>query len=219
MALLVRHRSPGYMNYELSESIPVSEVRPGTNLLILGPPMTGKADLTLRMMGEDGTENSVIVTTQSSADELLDGYGDVLSPNVGVVDTVSQQRGVDVEDAEHVKYVSSPRDLTSIGIKFSELLDDIDDDGGVKVYVESVSTLLMHMDVQTVFRFLHVFTGQVKDVEGVGLFVINSESHSQQDISKLKQLFDGLIHLRETGDGVEARVEGITPEPTNWTGL
>lgn len=205
------------MNYELSESIPVDEVRPGTNLLILGPPMTGKAGLALQLMSEGGTDSSVIVTTQSSANELLDGYGDTLGHSVGVVDTVSQQRGADVEDARHVKYVSSPRDLTSIGIKFSELLEDID--GDVKVYVESVSTLLMHMDVQTVFRFLHVFTGQVKDVDGVGLFVINSESHSDQDVSKLKQLFDGIIHLRETDGGVEARVEGITTEPTNWTPL
>lgn len=207
------------MNYELSESIPVDGVRSGTNILILGPPLSGKADLTMEMLSEGGGESAVIVTTQTSADELLEDYGNTLNPHVGVVDTVTQQRGVEVEEAPHVKYVSSPRDLTSIGIKFSELLDDIEREEGVKVYMESVSTLLMHMDVQTVFRFLHVFTGQIKDIEGVGLFVINSESHSEQDISKLKQLFDGLIYLRQTDNGVEARVEGITQEPTNWTPL
>lgn len=208
------------MNYELSDNLPVNRVRSGTNLLILGPPMTGKTEITLDMLREGDGENAVVVTTQSSAEEILEEYSDSFAGVVGVVDTVSEQRGVSTQDTRKVKYVSSPRDLTSIGIKFSELLEDIqgDDGVGVKVYVESVSTLLMHMDVQTVFRFLHVFTGQIKDIEGLGFFVINSESHSQEDISKLKQLFDGLIHTRKGSNGnFEARIEGLTQKPTDWT--
>jgi len=59
--------------------------------------------------------------------------------------------------------------------------------------VHSLSTLLMYSDLQTVFRFLHVFTGRIQSVNGLGLFSIDSTSHDEQAMNTLKQLFDGVI--------------------------
>jgi len=63
--------------------------------------------------------------------------------------------------------------------------------------VHSLSTLLMYSDLQTVFRFLHVFTGRIQSVNGLGLFSIDSTSHDEQAMNTLKQLFDGVITVPE----------------------
>jgi hypothetical protein len=65
--------------------------------------------------------------------------------------------------------------------------------------VHSLSTLLMYSDLQTVFRFLHVFTGRVQSVDGLGLFAIDDSAHDEQTMNTLKQLFDGIVRTREDG--------------------
>jgi hypothetical protein len=71
--------------------------------------------------------------------------------------------------------------------------------------VHSLSTLLMYSDLQTVFRFLHVFTGRVQSVDGLGLFSIDSTAHDDQSLNTLKQLFDGIVNVPED-DEVDVRL-------------
>jgi hypothetical protein len=55
----------------------------------------------------------------------------------------------------------------------------------------------MYADLQTVFRFLHVFTGRIQSVEGLGLFAIDSSAHDDKTMNTLKQLFDGIVTTYE----------------------
>jgi len=74
----------------------------------------------------------------------------------------------------------------------------------------------MYSNLQTVFRFLHVFTGRVQSADALGIFVIDSTAHDQQTMSTLKQLFDGQVELREAdGSGSEIRVRGVGTQ-TDW---
>jgi len=61
--------------------------------------------------------------------------------------------------------------MTGIGIKLSEYLQEFYETRGVtqnRVLLHSVSTLLMYSDLQTVFRFLHVFTGRIQSADALG---------------------------------------------------
>jgi hypothetical protein len=93
--------------------------------------------------------------------------------------------------------------MTGIGIKFSEVLEEFYQTRGIdhnRVMLHSLSTLLMYSDLQTVFRFLHVFTGRVQSIDGFGLFSIDSTAHDDQTMNTLKQLFDGIITTHEDGE-------------------
>ncbi|GAB6877899.1 hypothetical protein JCM17823_01730 [Halorubrum gandharaense] len=186
-----------------------AEVEPGTNLLLTGPPLTGKRKLALDILadGTTGGDGSIIVTTKDSAERVLKDYKkrvDYEGKPVAVVDCVTRQQGVgDVRDDDRIKYTSSPVDMTGIGIKLSEFLQAFYRDRGIernRIMVHSLSTLLMYADLQTVFRFLHVFTGRIQSVEGLGLFCIDSTAHDDQTMNTLKQLFDGIVTLSEDGD-------------------
>ncbi|MFB6304774.1 MAG: RAD55 family ATPase [Haloferacaceae archaeon] len=194
--------------YDLSPQLDV-EVDPGTNLLLAGPPLTGKRALAFDMLAE-GTrrgEAAIMVTTKDGADRVLDDYRkrvDIEGAPVAVVDCVTRQQGVgEVRDDERIKYTSSPVDMTGIGIKLSEFLELFYQDRGVertRVMLHSLSTLLMYSDLQTVFRFLHVFTGRIQSVDGLGLFCIDATAHDDQTMNTLKQLFDGIVRTHEDAD-------------------
>ncbi|WP_284013573.1 DUF7504 family protein [Halobaculum litoreum] len=186
-----------------------AEIEPGSNVLVTGPPLSGKRELALDVLAE-GTrkgEGAIMVTTKDSADRLLSQFEKRESYEgrpVAVVDTVTRQQGVgDVRDSDRIKYTSSPVDMTGIGIKLSEFLEAFYKDRGIRqnrVMVHSLSTLLMYSDLQTVFRFLHVFTGRIQSVDGLGLYCIDSTAHDDQTMNTLKQLFDGIIETREDGE-------------------
>ena len=191
--------------YDLSPVLD-AQVDPGTSILVSGPPLTGKRALALDILAE-GTragEAVIVVTTKDGATRVLDDYGDrvdIENRPVAVIDCVTRQQGVgEVRDDDRVKYTSSPVDMTGIGIKLSETLESFYQGHGVdrtRVMVHSLSTLLMYSDLQTVFRFLHVFTGRVQSVDGLGLFCIDSSAHDDRTMNTLKQLFDGIVTTSE----------------------
>jgi KaiC/GvpD/RAD55 family RecA-like ATPase len=184
-----------------------AEVEPGTNILLTGPPLTGKRSLCLDVLA-DGVENgegAIAVTTKDSADRVLKDFAS-RTPYKGkpmaVVDCVTKQQGVgSVREDDRIKYASSPVDMTGIGIQLSEFLEAFYKDRTIKknrIMLHSLSTLLMYSDLQTVFRFLHVFTGRIQSVDGLGLFCIDSTAHDAQTLNTLKQLFDGVVETDES---------------------
>ena len=216
--------------YNLGDVLPGVEVEPGTNLLMAGPPMTGKRSLALQILaeGNDDGEGSIIVTTKDSGDKILGDFheyaADVDSAPVGVVDCVTKQQGMrNAQASEHVAYASSPEDMTGIGIKLSEFLQHFYQDLGVqrnRILLYSLSTLLMYSNLQTVFRFLHVFTGRIQSADALGVFVIDSTAHDEQTMSTLKQLFDGEIQIREGDDyDTEIRVTGLPGVSNDWRAI
>ena len=191
--------------YDLAANLD-TEVQPGTNLLLTGAPLTGKRSLALDMLAagvEDG-ESAIIVTTKDSATRMLRDFEKRTAYEgrpVAVVDCVTRQQGLDdARENTRIKYASSPTDMTGIGIKLSEFLQTFHKEQGIernRIMVHSLSTLLMYADLQTVFRFLHVFTGRIQSVDGLGVFCIDSTAHDDQTMNTLIQLFDGVIELSE----------------------
>ncbi len=114
---------------------------------------------------------------------------------------------------------SSPVDLTGIGVKISQFFEHFWMEMQLRetrLCINSLSTILMYSNLQTVFRFLHVFTGRIKAANALGVYVIEEGMHDAQTIVTLKQLFDGMIEIREGDDGYQLRVVGLTPKPTPW---
>jgi len=210
---------------ELGGSLAATAVDPGANLLVSGPPMTGKESLAYEILttGSRAGEGTIIVTTEDTAEDVRKEYRDYDIPEgslAGVVDCVTrQQGGEDPDGGKFVRHASSPADLTGIGIELSELFEMFyqqEDTEHNRVLLNSVSTLLMYADLQTVFRFLHVFTGRVQSADSIGLFIIDSTTHDQQTLSTLKQLFDGIIQFEETGGSRRCRLTGLNDVEVEW---
>jgi len=193
--------------YELGPPFSGTVVEPGTNLLVTGPPLTGKRRLLLETLavGTGNGDGIIVVSTRDSATRVRDEFATVLDegavPEIGIVDAVTQHIGRST-DAEMTKYTASPRDLSAIGIKFSEFIQSFYTDQQQehnRVGVDSLTTLLLYSSLQTVFQFTHVFTSRVETVDGLGLYTIEATAHDSESLNTLGQLFDGRIVVDESG--------------------
>jgi len=208
--------------YDLGPELDDASAAPGTNVLITGPPLSGKRRLALSILahGSEHGEGAVVVTTRDSADRVLSDYEQlVTSPetvDVGIVDCVTKHQGRSARDTDVVRYASSPEDMTGIGIKFSEFVEEFHTERGhdnIRVMVDSLTTLLMYSDVQTVFRFMHVFTSRIENADALGVHVIESTAHDDETLNTLKQLFDGVVEVDAEGE-VTSTLPGVDTEQT-----
>lgn len=156
--------------------------------MLIGPPMSGKEVILNHLM------NSIV---------------DCVSKTVGHADV----------DIGNIEIVSSPADLTAIGVKISQFFEDLFFKKNIRklqLHFNSLSTILLYSKVQTVFRFLHVLTGRIKAVKGLGIYVMDSRMHDEKTITTLKQLCDGIIEVKSENDTNFIRIIGISPKPTQW---
>jgi KaiC/GvpD/RAD55 family RecA-like ATPase len=195
--------------YDLGSAFGNATLAPGSNLLVSGPPLSGKRRMALEILAErsDRGEGVIIVTTRDSANRVLNDYealvSDPESVDIGIVDCVTKHQGQTARDTNIVKYASSPEDMTGIGIKFSEFVEEFQTERGVenvRVLVDSLSALLMYSDVQTVFRFMHVFTSRIENADAMGLHTMESTAHDDEVLNTLRQLFDHAVSVEDGGE-------------------
>ncbi|MFB6154255.1 MAG: RAD55 family ATPase [Haloferacaceae archaeon] len=210
------------MMYSVGDSLPVDDVSGGSNLLVSGPPMTGKYELMLQtLLG--ACKNLVVVSTKNSADRVREDAESAATDGqeIGIVDCVSHQRnlrGATEDDA--TKYVSSPENLTQIGVKFTVLFDRYFEghpDQTTGVGLHSLSHLLMYSDVKQVYQFVQVLTGKIQSADWLGVTVVDSSIHDEQTLHMFQNLFDGVVETTRRDDGNRyLRVTGLTPQATDW---
>lgn len=198
---------------------------PGTNLLVSGPPLVGKYDLLLDALvsGNRRGGGGILVSTSDDERSVLDDLYGVHSrfdpSRMGIVQCVSEDEGTEEYPGDaRVHRVGSPSDLTGIGIGASELMNALHEGGagGLRVGVDSLSTMLLYTEFDRLARFLHVFSGRIDRAGGVGLFVINPGTIEDSQFDQLKTLFDGLVELREENGSREVRVRGIPSMDSTW---
>jgi KaiC/GvpD/RAD55 family RecA-like ATPase len=197
------------------------DVDPGTNLLVTGPPMTGKYTLLLELLTRS-SDAIVVITTKNGGEKIRTDLGalrDIDPTHVGVVDCVSQQRDVDnVTETETSKFVSSPKNLTQIGVEFTDLFERFHErEHRTRVGLHSASQLVMYANLRQVYQFLQVLTGKIQSAGWIGGVVLDSTAHDEQTIYTLQELFDGVVETRESSEGRrEMRVRGLAAEATPW---
>jgi len=204
----------------------IGGIKKGSNIMLIGPPMCGKEIILYSILyyGAANNENAVItVTTRESATHILEWFKEqkltLPLSRIGIVDCVTKTLGGASVENENIKIASSPVDLTGIGVKISQFFEEFFMKKNIKktqLHINSLSTILMYSNIQTVFRFLHVFTGRIKAAGSMGIYVIESGMHDEQAISTLKQLFDGMIEIKSENDKYFIRAVGLSPKPTNW---
>ena len=203
----------------------IKGIRAGSNIMLLGPPMSGKETIINNIVfnGLKEGEAAVIVTTREPGENVLQWfeYNNLEIPleHIGIVDCVTKTLGVPTADTVNIKRASSPVDLTGIGVKISQFLEEFWMKKNIRktrLCINSLSTMLMYSNIQTVFRFLHVFTGRVKAAGAIGIYLVEDGMHDDQAIATLKQLFDGVIEVKQENDDHFIRVVGMGKKPSPW---
>jgi KaiC/GvpD/RAD55 family RecA-like ATPase len=215
--------------YDLSSVLDfdaLRDVRPGSNILLSGPAMSGKERLAYDILA-DGARNgdgAVVVSTSDGAETIVSDFRELVpeleESQLGVVDCRGEGGSDNGSvDGAYVHQVSSPGDLTGIGIGITKALEGLHNSGREqgRLALVSLSTMLTYTDKKTVFKFCHVLSSRLDSAGYIGVFTIDSGAHDEQTLQVIKQAFDGLIEIRDAeGGGREGRVLGLAGEPTPW---
>ena len=192
----------------------------GRSLLIAGPPMTGKYELLFRILGGAASRGIVITTGDPAADvraSFVDAAGCDPS-DVSVIDCVSKQRGEGVEDDETTRYVSSPKNVTEIGMKFTDLFERYrDDEELVAVGLHSLSELLVYLSPEEVYKFVRLITKQSESADWLTVATVNATMHDEQTLHTMYDPFDTVVDTRENDGARELRVRSGREPATAWT--
>lgn len=209
---------------ELDDSI--GGISKGSNIMLIGPPMSQKGVILNNIMyhGTVKNENAVIkVTTRESAEQILEWFKrnklELPLSRIGIIDCITKSFGGSVYENDYIKIASSPVDLTGIGVRIGQFFEDFILKKNIlktQLHIDSVSTILMYSNIQTVFRFIHVFTRRIKAAGSLGIYVVESGMHDEQSIATLTQLFDGVIEIKTENDKNYIRIAGLSPKPTPW---
>jgi KaiC/GvpD/RAD55 family RecA-like ATPase len=201
----------------------------GSNILVLAPPMSYADLLAYSLIKPLEGEFGIVLSTNERASEVVDFFKLAGSDKrfIGVIDAITKSSTPSIADTQRLMFVSSPTDLTGIGIKFSNMIETIfegefsDGETGlfpppVRFCVNSISTLLMYRRLEVLYQFLHVLTAKLKKIEGVGIYILNNESFDDKTLSMIKQLMNCVIEVKVEQNASYLRVQGIRGVSGEW---
>lgn len=183
------------------EKIP-TQLDGATNVLLEEPSIGGSRDVCTSLLVDASAPNVLFVsfTRQASACvEQLDGKS---VDNVGVI-TVGDGSAAVEDETVTTETVSTPNDLTGLGITIGQFLSEFD--GRVLVCFDSLTSMLQYVDVPTTYEFLHAISGQIHAAGARAHFHIDPNAHSDQDVSALASLFDARVSLGDGEPDIQSR--------------
>lgn len=202
--------------------LPIEALSPGTHLLGTSPPMLGLRQVGYEFVarGLSAVDAGVVVTTDRGARRVTDAIDELaVAPELdrlGIVDASGQEPPLDL--SARTESAGSPADLTGIAIGLTKLLDGVSGaEHGIRVLVDSVSTLLVYSGFQRLYKFLHSMTHRIEDVGGSSLSTL-SRDIDEEGIRRLEELFDGVLAIRDADPTPEYRLKGLG-ETGDWQQL
>lgn len=201
----------------------------GSNILILAPPMSSAEMLAYALTRPLPGEYSIVLSTNERAAEVIDYFKLTGADKrfIGIIDAITKSSTPGITDTQRMMFVSSPTDLTGIGIKFSNMVETIfegefsEGEQGlfpppIRFCINSISTLLMYRRLEVLYQFLHVLTAKLKKTDGLGIYLINKESFDEKTLSLIKQLMTAVIEVKIEEDGNYLRVLGTRGIDMGW---
>ncbi|MEW5748199.1 MAG: ATPase domain-containing protein [Candidatus Thermoplasmatota archaeon] len=191
----------------------------GSNVLIYGPPFTGKEVLVNSFIA-DGLKKgipAIWVITEKSPKEMreemmfvLSGYEEYEKRGlVRYIDTYSRSMGDESQDP-YTDYVEAPTDYESIQKAIENAAKEFKSKHEYyRLGFRSISTLIAYLDPNTAFRFLSPVVGRRKRDRAVSMFTIEKGVHGEQEIQMLGSLMDGMIDLKVENLNTFLAVKGI----------
>jgi hypothetical protein len=189
--------------------------RSASNVMLLTPSID---TVGARVCGEllsvqrSSEEDVLAVIIDDTPDEWLDKWEQSVGPErpakTSFVSVDEQTRsvaaGAPVDSAlpgdMRIHTVSSPSDLTGIGMRISDQLSDWDADGNRTIVdFDSLTALLESNGQESVFNFMHVLSGRITTADALAHYHMDPAAHDDQEINTFKSVMDVVVEVEADG--------------------
>lgn len=151
----------------------------------------GSEESCLDLLSTTAPETTVLwVTYSRSPSDCVERFRATGAPGSLSVIAVGDM-STDVPDGDDVtvKSVSTPDDLTGLGITLSQALSTHDD---AVVCFDSLTVLLQYVDTETAYEFLNALTGHLYAADARAHFHLDPAAHDSRTVDALASLFDAI---------------------------
>lgn len=188
-------------------------------ILISGPTLSGRRRL-FHLLVHKAAGHPAVVATRETADSVRSRFQRVAADADAepvVVDCITNSFGSSVGDTTTTKYAQDPANLTSIGMKYTELLTQHESDQLV-VGLSNISPLVVYTSPSTVFRFVNTLIQRSIGADALVIAAIDPSVHDASTVEQFLPLFDAVVETRQSADGTQ-QYRTCKPEQTNWQRL
>jgi KaiC/GvpD/RAD55 family RecA-like ATPase len=182
------------------------------NILLLGPPFTGKSTLAFQFLatGLKSGKRAIIVTTTDTPEGIRGkarAYGWDLKEyedrgELHYIDCYSQVIGLPSENSSAVVGSGITEEhLEKISLMISAIISDYWTEGSeIRLVFDNLSTLFYYNDIVAIARFLHTLLGRLKAVNATSMLILESGIHDEQVTTIMRSLCDSVLQLAADGD-------------------
>lgn len=187
-----------------------------SNILVVGPALSEKDQVAYELLAGSWTSGrSPFAITATDAEPAFRSRFEQFVPTGGSVDDVyvidcAESSPTETHEDRSTCGVSTPADLTGIGICLAKGYDQYDTGGGRRVLVDNLSTLLIYSEMDRVYRFLSTINRRVTDVGDGTVQLLDQDALASTDRSKLFTLFSTVIEVRSENGSTLFRVHADT---------
>lgn len=183
-----------------------------STILVVGPPGIGKEALGYWFTHSGLAQGDFcLYVTRLSVKEVLQderGFG---------IDTQQMVPLWFASDGGQVKY--DVNDLAGLSYHIKETLRQ-NVGRRVRIVIDTVSSLLMLNQPETIYRFLTQLFADIKQYDAVLLATLEEGMHKPEVLAAMQQLFDGVIEMRLYEEGLKVlpllrmrKMRGVPPQP------
>lgn len=153
----------------------------------------------------DQKEDLLLVSFVESADERLEVLAQLPPAERDVTlicmgepkgtEAPDRMEGTDPRGEVTVTAITDSTDLFRLGVHLSRSLEEAE--GQPTLCFHSLTALVGLMDLQRVFRFLHVLSGRIKSVDGRAHFHLDPDAVDERASATLRPLFDHVVRFED----------------------
>lgn len=118
-----------------------------------------------------------------------------INPNkLHFIDCITKTLGGKLPKADNCEFISSPAHLTELSIALHKYVSSSKEKNRF-LHIDSLSTLCIHNDIESVLKFIHYLTGKMRIFGLKGVIISLREETDKKLIAELSQFCDKMIHL------------------------
>lgn len=114
---------------------------------------------------------------------------------ISFIDTITKYAmGRVPEGQEDCRFISSPSNLTDLGIAITEVLNTLSGEKACLLF-DSISTLLIYIPSTNISKFIHFITSKLRLVDASGIFLAVEKGLDPLLLTQLTTYVDGTIDM------------------------
>jgi KaiC/GvpD/RAD55 family RecA-like ATPase len=183
------------LRFEALENL--MEVKEGKNIVLIGPPGSGKTVLCQNIFCE-AMRNGIpcmYVSTHSAPQELIEEMRLLgIEERSGLYIFVDLYSWVVGETIKSGYGVSNLSDLAGLNVVLSSAADSLK--GGALVIFDTISTLVNYNSEDLTIRFLRSHLARMKKLCNIGFYAADDGIHTTSFYNSLRLIYDGVLEFK-----------------------